>query len=130
MAAVEDLWPDLTPDPQSEAPVTMLRQQAALLAGKTNDVLRSEVATITGQGRVRHDFVIHAPLLDHRQTLFQVSYDIAATYPVVGEHAGSSAELRNAEALHAWLKKMLCSEQTRRAIQSLLAASLSAQHPG
>lgn len=83
---MQDLWPkDLIKDSCnfSRTPVIILREQAALLGQKTNNLVEAEVVqNKTTRGDWAYDFVIVAPTLDYEYKLFTIAYNLNL-YPVI-----------------------------------------------
>jgi hypothetical protein len=122
MAATNlDLWPAL-PDVKLRTPVSILREQAALLGQKTKNLLEAEVSTNTWHGELRHSFKIVAPALDYSFELFSVTHGVDL-YPSSGKSANQNmpTELPDEDAFIEWVREQLSSERTLRLIQSLLA---------
>jgi hypothetical protein len=68
----EDLWPDLNLAPVV-TPLSILREQAALLGKRTKGVLRGEVETWGAGERISNSFNIVVPSLgDYKYTLLYV----------------------------------------------------------
>jgi hypothetical protein len=122
MAATNlDLWPAL-PHVKLRTPVSILREQAALLGHKTKNLLEAEVSTNTWHGELRHSFKIVAPALDYSFELFSVTHGLDL-YPILGQRANEAVatRLEDEAAFIVWVREQLSSERTLRLIQALLA---------
>lgn len=79
-----DLWGDIISIPIN-TPVSILREQGALLEQKTNGVLTVSIPTIRGgkenDAIFLHRFKIKVPSLNYQYELFSISHDITL-YPV------------------------------------------------
>jgi hypothetical protein len=145
--AVEDLWPaDIESAPDQLPPITILKQQAAMLGQRTRNLLEGQVETRTEESyrRLRHVLFIVAPALDfYRYPLLEVEHAVVGIYPVtitaswnaprepeeegigvdesLDRHykltASDESQFKNA------LKDLLGHEETKKIIGSLLAQS-------
>src|ERR1044071_5642497 len=83
--AIDDLWPnDIAPTMEQVPPVTILKQQAALLGRNMKNVIEGEVETDTAdfQRFLRHTFYLVAPALNfYRYPLLTVEHDVTKMYP-------------------------------------------------
>ena len=61
----QDLWPTDIATTELRSPVAILREQATLLADKTEGLLVGNVRTGTAGEQLRHTFVLVAPALSH-----------------------------------------------------------------
>ena len=126
--AQESFWGDLSDLATIRAPVAVLREQANILSGATNNVLRGAVSSqmIDLRRRVEHELEIVAPALnDYRYTVLTVSHDPVSLYPLRlrGTIDDETIECHTEEALLAHLKRILSSSSVRRVIETLLAQS-------
>jgi hypothetical protein len=79
---MQDLWPDNIGEVKLRPPVTILREQAALLGQKTQNLVQAEIRVESGDGFFRYIFNIVAPALDnYRYELFRAWHKITL-YPV------------------------------------------------
>jgi hypothetical protein len=85
---IPDLWPASFGESQV-TPLAILREQAHLLAPKTDGVIYGEVKTIRwdssseGKERFRHTLFIRVPSLgDYRLELLTIQHDTLEYYPV------------------------------------------------
>jgi hypothetical protein len=119
--APEDFWPANLEDATLRTPVTVLREQAALLGPKTQQLVVAEVASTSSSANFMHTFYLAVPTLDnYRYELFRIQHGILL-YPVVGIYRSIQTQLSSEEHLKDWLKKVLTSNETVRLIQALLA---------
>jgi len=138
---MQDLWPDNLEVVEAEAPVILLRRQAALLGQKTGNLVEAEVrqwdslaveTTVTGYA-FGHSLDLVAPALgDYRYQLLSIFNNIDL-YPVafrVDKHVqneiapGNSDYLIMAESQDDFLEmlgKILKSKRTQRIIKGMLA---------
>ncbi|HTW65727.1 MAG TPA: hypothetical protein VME17_13965 [Bryobacteraceae bacterium] len=123
-----DFWPDLSGARSTVTPLSLMKQQAALLGTRTHNLLEGEVASTADQGRrLVHRFLIRAPTLNYTYEVFRVSHNVAALYPVFVE-SGPHSRLQTQQVhldseieFMAWLKDVLGSDDTKRVLDSLLA---------
>ncbi|HYP05551.1 MAG TPA: hypothetical protein VER03_04880 [Bryobacteraceae bacterium] len=114
-----DLWPEI-PTEKLRTPVSILREQAALLGQKTQNLLEAGVSTTTFEGSFRHSFFILAPSLDYSTELFTVEHRIEL-YPVFGIANGIRVRMDTEDQFIGWIRIQLSSDATQRLVQALLA---------
>ena len=69
-----DLWPSNIADANLTTPVTILKQQSALLGEKTRQLLTGEVVTQTTGNLFIHSFYVTTPTLGYKYELFQLRH--------------------------------------------------------
>jgi hypothetical protein len=117
MATQTDLWGDIQPL-AVRTPVSILRQQAALLGNKTQNMVEAKVRSVVEAGEFYHSFNLVVPSLDsYTYRLFAVHHG-PELYPVTFSRG---EELRTEEEFVEWLRKRLSSDETRKIVGSLLA---------
>lgn len=139
MANVQtDLWPSSFPAIDTITPVTILRQQAALLEKKTNGLVVAEVRSgidynsnvvVISQGQevpLLHSFYLIAPALEnYHYLLFRLKQSIDL-YPLeIKDSPIGDVTVTDESQLNEALRKIFASEKTQKVIQSLIAQSLS-----
>jgi hypothetical protein len=119
----EDLWPvDLQPVQPVRTPVGLLKEQAALLGPKTDNILEAYVSTHKLEVKFGDEsfwtrFLIVAPTLEYHYEVFSITYGITL-YPVRTE----SGEILNDEnELKSFLQRQLQSDKTRKVVGALIA---------
>ncbi len=140
---MEDLWPDdddIKLVTKIKAPVAILKEQAALLGEKTDNIVTAMVVSYSPAGlelrRFHYIFYIEAPILaGYRYELFTMSHDIEL-YPVyfsVDESikiAVFDREVKiiaNSEAeFIGILKKIFNSDKTKKIIGAIFSQSTTA----
>jgi len=147
MPPTDDFWPEIQAS-APELPVSILREQAALLAPKTQGLVEAQVHTRTVGEEIQHRFLLVAPALDHyTYHLFTVSHGVPEVYPVyvddlddttraalpaqkvrLGKVKRGHIELsgymvRDAAGLRKVLQVILSSGRTQEIIGSLLVQS-------
>lgn len=141
-----DLWPSNLEAVKVVPPAAILRQQAALLAQKTQGLVtasvqpssrtvRVEAFPLLGQqppppapDAVEHDFYLTSPALgDYRYRLLSIRHGAVALYPVEIHSGASGAPLVAAseDQFVEMLRTVFNSEETKRVVGSLLAQSKS-----
>jgi hypothetical protein len=120
MAAQTDLWGEILPATE-RTPVSILREQAALLGQKTKNLVEAKVETMTMQdGKLIHSFTLVAPALgNYRFQLFQVYHSLTSLYPL--RVSDKKEELPTEKDFVAWLGSRLSSPDTKKLIGNLLA---------
>jgi hypothetical protein len=122
---IPNLWPDDFGKPPP-TPLGILRQQGVYLGQRTNNLVIGEVRSLAGADFLRHFFELSAPLLGYRYTLFSIEHDPITLYPVEFKGKGSlgrDGKAANPEQFLQKLHDILSSEETRMAVQALIAQS-------
>jgi len=148
--AIDDLWPnDIAPTIEQVPPVTILKQQAALLGQRTKNVIEGDVETETADSQrlLRHTFYLVAPALNfYRYPLLTVEHDVTNMYPTeitaawqkVPQPKDSRERIRqnwhksqrtakDEKEFKAMLKRIFADEETKKVIGALLAQSVEQQ---
>ena len=119
--AVQDLWGNF----QLEAvrtPLVILREQAAALGPKTQNLVEAEVSTSTFRGEFRHRFELVVPTFDdYRYDLLTLTHDIEI-YPLHLEYPADtelSRVVSSEDELKEALQKALSSTHTQQIISRL-----------
>ena len=120
MATQPDFWGNL--DVQTiTTPVSILREQAALLGKKTKNVIEAQVDTDAAGGKFHHSFNLVVPTLDdYTYQLFAIRHEIDL-YPVSVVWSGGGIALSTEQDFKDWVQATLSSSQTRRIITNLLS---------
>jgi len=134
--AIDDLWPDeIAVADEPTPPITILKQQAALLGRKTKNLVEAEVRTeVTDFQRIlRHTFLLIAPVVGLNQyPLLYVEHPVDRLYPatVKVNPADASSSVRviptkDETEFKEQLKAVFADEATKRLISNLRAQSAS-----
>src|ERR1017187_291277 len=105
MPDTNDLWPENIADPNLVTPVTILKEQAALLGEKTKQLVKGEVVTQTTGTLLVHYFYIVAPTLSYRFELFNVQHHVNF-YPLVLKYLNNSHTLKSESEFKEKLKEI------------------------
>jgi hypothetical protein len=116
----DDLWPSNIADANLTTPVTILKQQAALLGEKTRQLVTGDVVTQTTGNLFVHSFYIAAPTLGYKYELFQLHHGINF-YPLTLKYLNTTSQLPSEAALKDKLKEVLASQHTLNVVHSILA---------
>ncbi len=116
----DDLWPQNIADSTLTTPITLLKQQGALLGEKTRQMVTVDVVTQTNGNLFVHYFYIVAPTLNYRFELFAASHGINF-YPIAIRHANHTTSVHNEDDFKAKLKELLSSPYTVNVVHSILA---------
>ena len=122
---IEDLWPADFGIEDQTPPVTILRQQAAMLGKKTKNLVEGDVVTeATHAGAFKHTFYLIAPTLDdYRYCLFYIHHEMLF-YPLhIFDCSGQGKTCSDEEAFYAALRDWFAAENTRKVISNLIAQS-------
>ncbi|SPE30838.1 hypothetical protein SBA3_1700005 [Candidatus Sulfopaludibacter sp. SbA3] len=121
MAAQTDFWGDIAPA-QVRTPVAIMKEQAALLGKKTQNVVEGRVASAVHAQQFVHRFHLVVPALDgYTYELFRVAQEIDI-YPLITDEG---TRLENEEAFTNWLRAKLSSDKTKKILGNLLAQANS-----
>jgi hypothetical protein len=122
MATQTDFWGEIQTE-DIRTPVAILREQAALLGPKTQNLVEAKVQTQPLQGGdFLHYFNLVVPALDnYTYRLFAVQHPMGL-YPIVG----MGRSLANEEEFKTWLRETLSSPETKRIIANLIAQASGA----
>jgi len=123
--AATDLWGQLDTSDVHRTPLSIMREQAALLGQKTGNVVEAKVVTeaqYNGYFFIAMDLVV--PALDNYiYRLLKVTHPLSL-YPV-REDQPPFEESANEEEFVRWLGTKLSSPETRRIIVNLLSQAKS-----
>lgn len=140
MAAQPDFWGDISPVPP-RTPLTIMKEQAALLGRKTRNLVEAHVETHFNapSGTLSHLFHLVVPTFDnYKYLLFAVEHRSTEIYPMriryggnssstdeeelpSKKHAKESRSISTEEEFVQWLKGKLSSAETTRIVGNLLA---------
>src|ERR1035437_6610129 len=116
----DDLWPENIADSNLVTPVSILKQQAALLGEKTRQLVKGEVVTQTTGNLFVHYFYIAAPTLSYKFELFTLSHGINF-YPLVMKSLNNTISLNSENEFKDKLKEIFAAPHTRNVVHSILA---------
>jgi hypothetical protein len=124
MATQTDLWGDLGAPANVRTPVAILREQAALLGQKTQNIVEAKVESEVESGQFYHSFNLVVPSLDnYTYQLFRIRHwpDLYPVYALKPAYQ----QLDGEEEFMAWLRERLSSNDTKRLISNLMAQASS-----
>jgi hypothetical protein len=121
MATQTDLWGDIQPS-AVRTPVAILREQAALLGNKTQNMVEAKVLTFISDGEFHHSFKLVVPALDNYTYNLFVVHHGPNLYPV---KIMALTNPKNEEEFVDWLQQRLSSDETKKSIGNLLAQATS-----
>jgi hypothetical protein len=124
MPDTDDLWPANIADTKLTTHITILKQQAALLGQKTQQLATGEVTTQTTGNLFVHSFRIVAPTLSYRFELFQASHGVSF-YPLTVRHLNQPIMVSSETEFRDKLKEIFASQATLNVVQSIVAQSRS-----
>ena len=118
----DDLWPQNIGESNLVTPVSILKEQAALLGDKTSQLVKGEVVTQGTGNNFIHHFNIVAPTLSYRYELLQVTHGVTF-YPLTLKRPFETTApmLPSEDAFKQSLKDILASPQTLNVVHSILA---------
>lgn len=120
MAAQGDFWGEIAPA-QVRTPVSIMREQAALLGKKTQNLIEAVVKTRTTPfDQFTHSFLLLVPPLDgYQYELFRIEHGVEM-YPVTVAAGLQVERLDNEQQFVDWLKRKLSDPETKQLIGNLL----------
>lgn len=121
----DDLWPDLTGEPEVKSPLLILREQAAKLGAKTSNLVEAEVTANPSSYDEALDiqFTLKAPVLNgYEYALLSIRQPIDL-YPVP---LSGGKKAKNEQEFKQYLEDLFKSERTVKIIRSLIAQSKNA----
>jgi hypothetical protein len=128
--AIDDFWPSEIPDPDDPSPVALLKEQAELLADKTQGEIEAVVTMYIEEGIAYH-FLFLKPRLfgDFQYRILSISYPVSSpaseVYPITAEVSGhgptnvAKVTLSNEDEFRSWLRSQLSSESIRSTLGTL-----------
>jgi hypothetical protein len=116
----DDLWPANIADSNLTTPVTVLKQQAALLGEKTRQLVKGEVVTHATGSLFDHYFYIAAPTLSYKFELFTLSHGVNF-YPLVMRYLNDTISLPSESEFKDKLKEIFAAPHTLNVVHSILA---------
>ena len=120
MPDTNDLWPENIADSNLVTPVSILKQQAALLGEKTRQLVKGEVVTQATGNLFVHYFYIAAPTLSYKFELFTLSHGVNF-YPLVMRYLNDTISLRSESEFKDKLKEIFVAPHTLNVVHSILA---------
>ncbi len=132
MSKPDDLWPEDIVHSSLIAPVTVLKEQAALLGEKSRQTVKAEVtsqsqAASSADGTAApfvHRFNIVAPTLNYRHELFYISHGVSF-YPLTLTYLNTAHAIKSESEFKAKLKEVFASPDTLNVVHSILAQTHS-----
>lgn len=134
-----DLWPDVLPKTTLRTPLSVLREQAALLGPKTQNIVTANVTAGRNEsGELISVFQLVAPALGgYKLAVFAMKHGVTALYPVeisspIISRSGPTPgiwKIRNEDELLSTLREIFAHPKMIQAIQSLIAQSETAAVP-
>ena len=140
-----DLWGELPIPGEARTPADMLREQAEALGVKTKNVLVGSLDTqlASSSDKLCIRFLVRAPALEYRTSLFEIEHAAASPYPCVVRRTlagddnptrggGFKVKLPKANSepeLVEIVKEILQSPEVHRIIAGLLETSRVTQEP-
>jgi hypothetical protein len=116
----DDLWPSNIADSNLVPPISILKEQAALLGEKTRELVKGEVVTQTTGNLFIHSFNLVAPTLSYRYELFQVTH-VVNFYPLTIRHLNNVIQAKSEAEFKDKLKEIFSAQHTLNTIHSILA---------
>lgn len=120
MPDTNDFWPADIADSNLVTPVTILKEQAALLGEKTRQLVKGEVVTQTTGSMLVHYFYIVAPTLNYRFELFNISHGVNF-YPLTLTYLNSARPIKSEAEFKEKLKEIFAAQHTLNVVHSILA---------
>jgi hypothetical protein len=124
--ATENYWPAEIIDAADPEPVAILKEQAALLGGRTKKAVEAVVKTSTEDGTAYHSLYLKADALgDYLYKLLEIAHPVigrVGDYPITVQSSagGTPKSISSEEEFREWLRTQLSSDYVRTAISNLL----------
>jgi hypothetical protein len=115
-----DLWPSNIADSDLVTPVSILKQQAALLGEKTKQLVAGEVTSQATGNLFVHYFYLVAPTLSYRYELFHVTHGVNF-YPLNVLYLNTTTQTKSEPEFKDKLKEILSAQHTLNTVHSILA---------
>jgi hypothetical protein len=123
----DDFWPAEIIDTDDPPPVKLLKEQAVLLGGKTNNAVEGVVKTSTEGGTAYYSLYLKADALgDHLYKLLYIAHPAIGRagdiYSITAQNSagGPKVKISNDDEFREWLRSELSSDYVRKAIGNLL----------
>ena len=116
----DDLWPSNIADANLVTPLSILKEQAALLGEKTRQLVKGEVTTQTTGSLFVHSFCLLAPTVGYRYELFRVTHYVSF-YPLNVIYLNDTKPLRTEAEFKDKLKEIFSATHTVNTVQSILS---------
>jgi hypothetical protein len=122
--SARNLWGTLPDAEGVKPPVTILREQAGVLARATNNVLLGRVSMVQfGGGGFAYELDIVAPALTgYVYTVLDIEHRVSF-YPVIVKADGDAFKCNDEQEFIDTLGRILSSEKVHKVISSLLSLS-------
>jgi hypothetical protein len=121
MNNIESYWPEEIGEFQGTTPVSILRQQAELLGGRTEEIVLGVVRSYSDDEYFVHDLALEVPALRYyRYELLSIRHNVNL-YPVDGTFDSYVRNLPTEREFRDWLKSVLTSGKTKQVLQTLIA---------
>jgi len=119
-----DLWPDdINQPPNIQTPVTIMKEQAALLGQKTSNLVVGDVRTYADNNGFHQVFNLEAPSLGgYKYELLRVIHSIKL-YPVDIHFDDRTIRAESQEEFVEKLREIFAHDKTKNVIQALIAQS-------
>ncbi len=122
---IRDLWPSDIGVATLVTPVSILREQAALLGEKTGNLVQAEVKTSSNGQIVTHSFNLVAPAMgNYRYRLLSATHNVEV-YPLTlnFDPTNSGMTVKTEQEFIEKLSNFLSSEKAVNIVKSLIAQS-------
>ena len=116
----DDLWPTNIADSDLVTPISILKQQAALLGEKTKELVKGDIVSQASGNLFIHSFFLLAPTLSYRYELFQVTHHVNF-YPLNIRYINNTYQLKSESEFKDKLKEIFSAPHTLNTVHSILA---------
>jgi hypothetical protein len=123
-----DLWPDFAPATEPNGPLTLLREQADVLARKTKGIVKAEVEKFwISDWQFYVSFDLLSPLLGaYRYKLLEMSYP-PSYYPLEIKFDGRSIKVADEQSFLIELGRVLSSAKTKQIVETIMVHAKAAE---
>jgi hypothetical protein len=122
----DDLWPNFSPPANRNAPVHLLKQQAAALGSKTDNIVLGVVQSFPA-GDVKFGYSLDlysASLGGYRFRLLQIVYPLEF-YPVTMTAFGIDYEAKDPAMFRDQLARVFNDPKTKQAVEAIMAQAVA-----
>jgi hypothetical protein len=119
---IKSLWPDDIGESDLVTPVSIMREQAALLGERTENLVTAEVVTAANGPFIIHNFILEAPALSYRYQLFSADHQVSL-YPVDVNYNKTTTRCTDEAQFRQKLGQILGADATKQIVRALKAQS-------
>ena len=125
---VGDLWPADLVKPLAATPLSIMKEQAARLAGKTGDLVQADVTPKVSGSAVFLNFDLVMPLLEnYRYNLITVIHSVDGFFPLTLKVLNKDVKVEDQAAFVEHIRDALSSDRVKNVIRTFV--DMQSQEP-